>query len=87
MSFAVNGGAGAFARMGVRTRGNALFFARAGTQAIFSNQGTQWTPAIGIGAEVPFSPRWFARFDITYAWADTDRREFYQGNAGVGVRF
>jgi hypothetical protein len=82
-SFTVDGGAGAFARAGWETQGRALFFVRGGTQVLFTNQGTQWAPAIGIGAEIPFAPRWRARLDITYAWTDRDKREFTQVSAGA----
>jgi hypothetical protein len=79
-SLDLNGGTGAFARVGWETRGSALFYGRAGVQAIFTSQGTQVVPAIGIGAEVPFAPRWRARVDITYAWNSV---EYYQMTAGV----
>lgn len=86
-SYALDGGVGAFARVGWQTEGRALFFVRGGTQALFSNQGTQWAPAVGIGAEVPFAPRWRARLDVTYAWTSQDRREFTQVSVGVVREF
>jgi hypothetical protein len=84
-NLALNGGAAGFVRAGWQPHGSgALFFARGGAQALFTSQGAQVVPAIGIGAEVPISGRWFARVDLTYAWNST---EFYQGNAGVGFRW
>lgn len=79
-SLDINGGAGGFARVGWETRGSALFYGRAGVQGIWTNQGTQVVPAVGIGAEVPFAPRWRARVDITYAWNGV---EYYQMVVGV----
>jgi hypothetical protein len=84
-NLALNGGAGGFVRAGWQPHGSgALFFARGGSQALFTSQGTQIVPAIGLGAEVPFSARWFARVDLTYAWSGV---ETYQGTAGIGVRW
>lgn len=78
-----NGGAGAYGRVGWQTRGGALFFARGGALALLTNQGTRWMPDVGVGAEVPFSERWFARVDLSYAWSDL---EVYRGMISVGVR-
>ena len=83
-SRALNGGAGAFGRVGWQMQAGALFFARAGGQAMFTSQGTQRVPAVGAGAEVPIAGRWFARVDLTYAAGSV---ETYQGTAGVGVRW
>lgn len=80
----INGGAGAYGRVGWQTHGGALFFARAGALALMTNQGTRWMPDVGVGAEVPFARRWFARIDLNYAWTDL---EAYRGTIGVGYRW
>jgi hypothetical protein len=83
-NLALDGGAGAFARAGWQAQqGGAIFYARGGGQALFTSQGTQIVPALGIGAEVPIAGRFSARIDATYAWNAT---EFYQITAGVVFR-
>lgn len=82
-SYALRGIAGAFTRIGFATRdSNALLYARLGGQAMLTNRGTQYVPAVGIGAQIPISQHWYVRIDMTYAWNDV---ETYQGTAGIGV--
>jgi hypothetical protein len=84
-SHELRGGAGGFGRIGFAPGdGRALFFVRGGAQALFTSRGTEWVPAVGAGAEIPFAGRWFARVDVTYAWNGI---ETYQGTVGVGRRF
>lgn len=82
-SFSVDGAVGGFARVGWQTPGRALGYTRLGGQALFTSQGTQIAPAIGIGAEIPVGPRWRVRLDVTYAWTTQDRREFTQVSLGA----
>jgi hypothetical protein len=86
-SHEINGFAEIMGRIGWETRGNSLFFVRAGTIAMFTNQGTDWMPAVGMGAEVPFAPRWRARIEVTYAWTDREKREHLMAVAGVVREF
>jgi hypothetical protein len=83
-SLSIHGGLGAYARLGWRTQGNSIMFVRAGALFLNTNQGWETLPAIGVGAEIPFAPRWAVRMDLTYAW---DRVEFYNGTLGVVWRF
>ncbi len=83
-SYAVNDGVGAYARAGWMTQGGALFFARVGGLSLGTSQGRQNIPSAGVGAEVPFAPRWAARIDGGYSW---NRVEHYTITAGIVYRF
>jgi hypothetical protein len=86
-SLSLRGGAGAYGRIGFAPAdGRALFFARAGVQAVDTSQGWQTTPAVGLGAEVPFLGTWAARIDAGYAWG-SDGRELYSVTAGLVRRW
>jgi hypothetical protein len=86
-SFSVDASVGGFARVGWQTPGRALGYARFGGQALFTSQGTQFAPAVGIGAEIPIAPQWRVRLDVTYAWTTQDRREFTEVSLGAVREF
>jgi hypothetical protein len=84
-SLSLRSGAGAYGRVGWRTYGNSIFFARGGYLAVNTNRGWRSAPAAGIGAEVPFGPGWTARIDLGFA--SVGGVEHYQMNAGISYRF
>ena len=84
-SRSLDGGLGAFGRVGWQMHSGALFFARAGALASRTNQGWDTAPAFGAGAEVIVSGPVFARVDVTYV--RDSPMETYIGTVGIGWRF
>lgn len=78
----LQGAVGGFARVGWMTHSGALFYGRAGAQQQFGPN--TMALGIGVGAEVPFSPRWFARADMLYLTGGGV--ETVQATAGIGIR-
>lgn len=82
MTYTVNYdyGVGAYGRIGWRTTGQSIAFARVGVL----NTNVDTRVDFGIGAEVPFSEKVRFRVDLGYAPGDI---EFYRLTAGVVFAF
>lgn len=84
--------AGAFGRVGYATPGGALIYGRVGavTARFTGTPGsrTAIAPAVGVGAEIPFAGRAFARIDGTYARLPVSPSvEVTTVTVGIGWRF
>lgn len=79
-TYDLNWGAGAYARIGWRTRGNTIAFFRAGVLA--TNNDTRVD--LGVGAEVPVADNVAIRIDLGYSPGNV---EYYRLTGGVVMRF
>lgn len=73
-------GVGAYARVGWRTPGNAIAFARVGVL----NTNVDTRVDFGVGAEIPFAPNTRFRIDLGYAPGDI---EFFRLSGGIVIAF
>jgi hypothetical protein len=84
-TYQVDGGIGAYGVVGWVAPARAVFFARVGPMLAFTNSGDDVLASVGVGAEIPFAPRWSARIDADYSWGNSI--EHYRATLGVVWRY